>query len=92
VAVAIKNSAETLSLAHNRQARAWVGRDDGPVEDLAAGKVGVQVDVRGQDEVLIVVFGRLAEGDQIGGRGDLVRIVRLSRPAAVLGCGAGDEE
>ena len=62
---------------------AWCNH--GLVEDLSAGEVRVQVDVGGQDEVLAVVFRRLAEGDQIGGRGDLVGIVRLARPAAVFG-------
>ena len=61
--------------------------DNRLVEDPSAGEVRVQVDVGGQDEVLVVVAGRLAEGDQIGGRGDLVGIVRLACPAAVLGLG-----
>ena len=59
--------------------------NDSLVEDLASGEVGVQVDVGRQDEVLVVVFGRLAQGDQIRSRGDLVWVVRLTRAAAVFG-------
>ena len=66
--------------------------DDGLIEDLAAGEVGVQVDVGGHDKVLVVIGGRLAEGDQIGGRGDLVGV--LGRPAApgVSGLGGQDKQ
>jgi hypothetical protein len=34
--------------------------DDRLVEDLAAGEVGIQVDVVYQDEVFVVIFGTLA--------------------------------
>jgi hypothetical protein len=40
--------------------RVRIWRNDGPVEDLAAGEIGIQVDVGGQDEVLVVVVGCLA--------------------------------
>jgi len=59
--------------------------NDGPVEDLPAGEVGVEVDLGGQEEVLVVITGRLAEGDQVGGRGDLVRVLSRSAAAGVLG-------
>ena len=61
--------------------------NDGVVEDLAAGEVGVQVDVGGEDEVLVVIGGRLAEGDQVGGGGDLVGVVRLTRCPRCIGLG-----
>ena len=65
--------------------------DDGPVKNLAAGQVGVQVDVGGQDEVLEVVFGSLAQQHQVFGRSDLVRLVRLSGAAAVSGLGSRND-
>ncbi|MHC4537558.1 MAG: hypothetical protein ACYS6K_26800 [Planctomycetota bacterium] len=58
---------------------------DCPVKHLAAGQIRIQVDVGGQDEVLVVIFGILAQQHQVLSRGDLVRIVRLSRTATVLG-------
>src|SRR5512133_3749627 len=57
--------------------------DDSSVEDLAAGEVGVQVDVGRQNEVLVVVFGGFAESNQIGGRGNLVGIVHRTGATAV---------
>ena len=43
--------------------------------------------------MLVVVIGRLAEGDQIGGRGDLVRVVRLvPSPPLYLACSRQDEQ
>ena len=69
--VAVKNAIER---------RFPTRRDNGLVEDLSDRQVGVQVDVVCQDEVLAVIFGTIAEGDQVGGRSDLVRVVR--RPAA----------
>jgi hypothetical protein len=71
----------------------WVSRcHDRPVKDLPVGELGVQVDIGGQDKVLVVIPGSFAEGDQIGGRGDLVRV--LGRPAApaVLGVGGKTEK
>ena len=41
--------------------------------------------------MLVVIGRRLAEGDQISGRGDLVRVVRLSRATAVFGLGGLDD-
>src|SRR4030042_854256 len=61
--------------------------DDGFVEDLAAGQIRSHVDVGCQDEVLVVIFGAVAKCDQIGGRGDLVWVVRLSGAAAILSLG-----
>ena len=61
--------------------------DDGPFEDLPAGQARSQVDVGGQDEMLIIIVGILAEQHQVLGRGDLVRIVSLARAAAVFGIG-----
>jgi hypothetical protein len=87
--VAVEDAGEAIS-GEDRPARILVTgvgirRNDRLVEDLAAGEVGVQVDVGGQEEVLVVVAGSLAEGDQIGGRGDPVGIVRRAAAAAVLG-------
>jgi hypothetical protein len=58
-----------------------------PVKDLSAGQVRIQVDVGGQDEVLVVVVGSLAEGDQVFCCSNLVRIVRFSCAATVFGIG-----
>ena len=61
--------------------------DDGPVEDLTAGEVGVQVDVRSQDEVLAVIFGTIAQQHQVLCRSDLEWVIRFSRPAIIFGMG-----
>jgi hypothetical protein len=70
----------------------YVWRNDGSVEDLAAGEVGVQVDVGGQDEVLVVVLGGLAQQHQVFCRSDLVRVIRVSGTAAVFGVGRQYEQ
>jgi hypothetical protein len=43
--------------------------NNGPIEGLSAGEVWVEVDVGGQDEVFVVVFGGFTESDQVGGGG-----------------------
>jgi len=90
VAVAVKDAGKGASLGQFRGVVDF-RRDDGLVEDLAAGQIRVQVDVGGQDEVLVVISGTLAEGDQVGGRGDLVCVVRFSRTPAVLGVSRQDK-
>jgi hypothetical protein len=45
----------------------------------------VRPNIGGKDEVLVVILGIIvAEGDQVGGGGDLVGIVRVSRAPAVF--------
>ncbi len=70
-----------------------VGRNHSLVKDLSPGELGVQVDVFGQDEVLVVIGGRLAEGDQVGRRGDLKRILGRAAAPAVFGrSGRNDDQ
>ena len=91
VPVAVKDTDERSSLetaVHGISIR----RNDGLVEDLAAGEVGVQVDIINEDEVLVIIQGVIAQSDQIGYRGDLVGVVRLSRPAAVFRLCRCDEQ
>ncbi len=86
VAVAVKDAGERSSIKAPPLVRfVDIRSDDSLVENLSAGEVRVQVDVGGQDEVLVVIIGIFAEGDQIGGRSDLVRVVRLTCTAAVFG-------
>lgn len=61
MAVAIKGTCERDSLESSLNV-VRIGRNDRPVEDFAAGEVGIQVDVGGQDKVLVVTLRRLAEG------------------------------
>ena len=42
--------------------------------------------------MLVVVVGRLAQGDQIGCCGDLVRVLGCAASAGVLGMGGDDEK
>ena len=86
MAVSVKDTGERSTL-EVRVRVIWVGiwGDDGLVEDLALGQVGVQVDVGGQYEVLVVISGSLAEGNHIGCRSDLVRVVRCPASPAVFG-------
>ena len=53
-------------------------------KDLPAGQARVQVDVRREDEVPVEQVRVRADADELLGRGDLVRIVRLARPAGEL--------
>ena len=71
--------------------RVSIRGDDGLIEDLAAGEIGVQVDVAGQDEVLVVIAGSLAQQDQIGGRGDLVGVLSRAAAPAVFGRRGGND-
>ncbi len=65
--------------------------DDGLIKDLPAGEVRIQVDVGGQDEMLIVIFGSLAKHHQVFCCSYLVRVVWLSCAAAVL-CLGGEAD
>ncbi len=58
--------------------------NDRLIEDLAAGKVGIQIDVVGQDEVLVVIFGILAKQHQVLGRSYLVWIVWFAGATSVF--------
>ena len=91
--IAIKDTRERHSLKL-RVLITWVciRCNDGLVEDLSAWEIGVQVDVGCQDEMPAVIVETVAKQDQIGGRGDLVRAVGLSRAAAVLGIGRKAEK
>ena len=88
VPIAIKDTAEGGPLeAQVTVVRMHIWSNHSPTKDLPPRQIRVQIDIGREDEVLVVVVGRLAEGDQIGGRGDLVRVVGLARAAAVLGRG-----
>jgi hypothetical protein len=86
MAIAVKDAGESRALEIVFDC-IHIRRNDGFVEDLPAGEVGVQVDVGSQEEVLGVIFGTIAQQHQVLCRSDPVRVVRLSRPAAVFGVG-----
>ena len=86
MAVAVKDAGEWCSLKTRLDGvRIW--GYDSFVEYPAARQIRVQVDVSGQDEVLVVVFGGFAEGDQVGGCGDLVWVVGRAAAAGVFAGG-----
>jgi len=88
VTIAIKDAGERSPLKPRVPViRVSIWRNDGPVEDFAAGEVGVEVDVGGQDKVLVVILGTIAKCHQIGWRGDLVRVFSCSASPAIFGLG-----
>src|SRR4030042_6200213 len=62
-----------------------IGSDQGFRKNPPLRKIRIQINVVGQDKVLVVIFGTVAEQHQVLCRGDVVGVVRLSRTAAVLG-------
>ncbi len=82
--MAVKDAGERSPLEITPPIIPVVRRDDGLVEDLAARQIGVQVDVGCQNEVLIVIFGAFAKQHQVLCCSNLVRVIRLSRPATIL--------
>jgi len=91
MATPVKNTAERRSLEpafHVARFR----RNDGLAEDLAARQIRIQVDVGGQDEVLVVILGTVAKQYQVSGRSDLIRVLGRSRTTLVLGMGRPNQE
>jgi hypothetical protein len=64
-----------------------IWRNHGPVKHLPPRQIRIQVDVAGQDKVLVVIFGSLAQQHQVLCCSNLVGIVRLTCAAAIFGVG-----
>jgi len=79
VALAVKDPTESSSIELPIHV-VDVWGDDGLVEDMAC-----KVDVVCQDKVLVVIFGRLAEGNEILCRSDLVGVICRAAAATVFG-------
>ena len=55
--------------------------DHSLLEQPSAGQIGIEIDIRHQHETLVQQIRIAVDGDQLLGRGDLIRIARLARSA-----------
>ena len=78
VTVAVEDASKTDAIKLQLTCIISIRRNNGLLEDFPGGKVGIKVDVGGQDEVFVVIFGIIAKQYQVTGRGDLIRIIRFA--------------
>jgi hypothetical protein len=61
------------------------GRDDGSCENLVTGKIGVEVDIGSEDEMLTIITRIRGQGQQVVGIRNLIWVGGSARPAGVFG-------